>query len=58
MLAILGAIQIPLVFAARPLIEQARAYYTLMFAMADVMFVIVVTSLVCSKLGREGRTEA
>jgi hypothetical protein len=58
MASILGAIQIPLVFAARPLIQQARAYYTLIFAMADVMFVIVVTSLVCSKLGGEGRTEA
>jgi hypothetical protein len=58
MVMILGAVQIPLVFAAHPLVEQARTYYTVLFTMADLMFVIVVTSLVCSKLGGEGRTEA
>lgn len=46
---ILGAIQVPVVVAVRPLIEQARSFYMLTFVIIDGLLVIAVISLVCPK---------
>jgi hypothetical protein len=43
---LLAVVQIPLVMLVRPLIEQSRAYYMLVFGMVDLVFVAVVMSLI------------
>ncbi len=47
--ALLGIIQVPLVVAVRPLVLQARSFYTLSFVMIDGLLVIAVISLVSPK---------
>jgi hypothetical protein len=47
--ALLGILQVPLVAAVRPLIEQARSFYTLAFVMIDGLFVVFALSFVCPK---------
>jgi len=46
---LLGVIQIPIVVAVRPLIQQARSYYMLCFVMIDGLLVIAVISLLSPK---------
>jgi hypothetical protein len=52
MTAVLGIIQVPLIEAVHPVLERAGGY-SMVFAMADCLFVIAALSLVCSKLKRE-----
>jgi hypothetical protein len=46
---LLGVVQVPLVVAVRPLIQQARSYYMLCFVIIDGLLVIAVISLVSPK---------
>ena len=50
---LLGAIQVPVVVAVRPLIERTRSFYMLTFVMIDGLLVIAVISLVCPKSNGE-----
>ena len=47
--ALLGTIQVPMVAAVRPLMDQARSFYMLTFVMVDGLFVIAVISLISPK---------
>jgi hypothetical protein len=51
--AALGLLQIPLIFAVKPLIEQSRPFYMLAFVMADGMIVILVILLASPKSNGE-----
>jgi hypothetical protein len=46
---LLGAIQLPIVVAVRPVIARARSFYMLTFVMIDGLLVIAVITLVCPK---------
>jgi hypothetical protein len=50
---LLGAIQVPVVVAVRPVIERARSFYMLTFVMVDGLLVIAIISLVCPKSNGE-----
>ena len=50
---LLGVIQVPVVVAVRPLIDQARSFYMLTFVMIDGLIVIAVICLVCPKSNGE-----
>ena len=50
---VLGLVQVPIVVAVRPLIEQARSFYMLTFVMVDGLLVITVISLVCPRSNGE-----
>jgi hypothetical protein len=51
--SLLAIIQIPLVIAVRPWIDRYGRISTLLFGIADGLFVIVMIVLVCSKSDRE-----
>jgi hypothetical protein len=52
--SLLAIAQVPLVIAVRPWVDQHGRGSTLLFVIADIMFVAVVILLVCSESNGEG----
>ncbi len=46
--AVLTAIQVPLVVTVRPLVEQYRALFLVAFGVGDGLFVILMIAILCS----------